>query len=187
MWSTPLSNPTANIKSARLPKYRVLVIEDDRHIAQLISAALGRAGLEARDTHTGADGLDSFRDYPPHLVLLDLMMPVMDGFQVYEKIRSHSSVPIVIMSARLEPIQQLRDFRRGVDDFVLKPFDPQLLVARIIAHLRRIYRCDFQHIHRKEIGEPDEEALTVAAALTDSSTPKCNAHGGSTFSPTPSE
>jgi DNA-binding response OmpR family regulator len=135
------------------PAYRVLIIEDDAHIARLISVNLTRAGIEARTALSGVEGLDSFRNHPPHLVLLDLMMPVMDGFQVCERVRAESSVPIIIMTARIEPIHQMRGFRLGADDFVLKPFDPQLLVARVIAHLRRAYRYNDGRIHRKDTPE----------------------------------
>jgi DNA-binding response OmpR family regulator len=134
------------------------VIEDDPHIARLILVNLTRAGLESRLALNGAAGLESFHAHPPHLVLLDLMMPIMDGFQVCEKVREQSQVPIVIMTARLEPIHQMRGFRLGADDYVLKPFDPQLLVARVIAHLRRVYRYDNGHIHRKDVTEATGEA-----------------------------
>jgi DNA-binding response OmpR family regulator len=144
----PAAAPVGKSATKR-PSYRVLVIEDDPHIARLILVNLNRAGLEGRCALEGAAGLEAFRDHPPHLVLLDLMMPVMDGFQVCEKIRAKSSVPIIIMTARLEPIHQMRGFRLGADDYVLKPFDPQLLVARVIAHLRRVYRYDNGHIQRK--------------------------------------
>lgn len=168
--SAPVSAPVANgaapspkTDGVRRPTYKVLVIEDDPHIARLILVNLTRAGLEARLALDGAAGLKAFQAHPPHLVLLDLMMPVIDGFQVCEKIRGQSPVPIVIMTARLEPIHQMRGFRLGADDYVLKPFDPQLLVARVIAHLRRVYRYDNGAIHRKDTPEetPETTAHTV--------------------------
>ncbi len=143
---------------ARRPAYKVLVVEDDPHIGRLLLVNLNRAGLEARLALDGAAGLESFHEHPPHLVLLDLMMPVMDGFQVCEKIRAQSPMPIIIMTARLEPVHRMRGFRLGADDYVLKPFDPQLLVARVIAHLRRVYRYEGGHIRRKDVIEPAEAA-----------------------------
>lgn len=152
--------------AGRRPAYRVLVVEDDPHIGRLLLVNLNRAGLDARLALDGQAGLESFRDHPPHLVLLDLMMPVMDGFQVCEKIRAESQVPIVIMTARLEPVHRMRGFRLGADDYVLKPFDPQLLVARLIAHLRRVYRYDNGHIRRKDT--PDEEEAASVMVVKDS-------------------
>jgi CheY-like chemotaxis protein len=158
---TPIREVTSNEHTASTPRpsYRVLVIEDDVHIAKLISVNLTRAGVESRSAFNGQAGLEEFKNHPPHLVLLDLMMPVLNGFQVCEKLRALSVVPIVIMTARLEPIHQMRGFRLGADDFVLKPFDPQLLVARVIAHLRRVYRYNNGHIYRRE----DHAAETTAA------------------------
>jgi CheY-like chemotaxis protein len=152
--------------ASRRPAYRVLVIEDDPHIARLILVNLTRAGLEARWAGDGMAGLESFVNHPPHIVLLDLMMPLMDGFTVCEKIRAQSPVPIVIMTARLEPIHQMRGFRLGADDYVLKPFDPQLLVARMIAHLRRVYRYDNDSIYRKDDAS-DENSNAPAARNTE--------------------
>lgn len=152
--------------ATKRPAYRVLVMEDDPHIARLITVNLARAGLESRIAADGKEGIIAFHSQPPHLILLDLMMPGMDGFQVCEKIRAQSQVPIVIMTARLEPIHQMRGFRLGADDYVLKPFDPQLLVARVIAHLRRVYRYDNGHIQRKDaasvISSPAEESIGLS-------------------------
>jgi CheY-like chemotaxis protein len=161
--AAPLYKNRDNVQAAQRPAYRVLIIEDDAHIARLIAVNLTRVGLESRLALNGGDGLDAFRDYPPHLVLLDLMMPVMDGFQVCEKLRAESEVPIVIMTARLEPIHQMRGFRLGADDFVLKPFDPQLLVARVIAHLRRVYRYNQGRVQRKEAAGDAQSTAAVPA------------------------
>jgi DNA-binding response OmpR family regulator len=152
--STQTHSDEDSIPVSRRPAYRVLIVEDDPHIGRLLLVNLNRAGLDARLALDGEAGLQSFHAQPPHLVLLDLMMPIMDGFQVCEKIRAEITVPIVIMTARLEPVHRMRGFRLGADDYVLKPFDPQLLVARIIAHLRRVYRYDNGAIRRKDVPDP---------------------------------
>lgn len=123
-------------------KYRVLIVEDDVAIAHMIAANLHKAGLEFHCAATGVLGVQAFEESPFHLVLLDLMLPGMNGFDVCQAIRQQSRVPVVMMTARSENTHQMRGFRVGADDFVLKPFDPQVLVARVIAHLRRSYAYD---------------------------------------------
>jgi CheY-like chemotaxis protein len=121
-------------------KYRVLIVEDDVAVTRLIAANLQKAGLGFECAADGTAGLQAFREHAPHLVLLDLMLPGMNGFQICSEIRKTSRAPVIMMTARVETTHQMRGFRLGADDYVIKPFDPQLLVARVIAHLRRVYR-----------------------------------------------
>jgi CheY-like chemotaxis protein len=123
-----------------VPKYRVLIVEDDEAIARLLGVNLQKAGLGFEFAGDGAAGLRAFQENAPHLVLLDLMLPGMNGFAVCAEIRKTSRAPVIMMTARIETTHQMRGFRLGADDYVLKPFDPQLLVARVIAHLRRVYQ-----------------------------------------------
>lgn len=129
-----------SLEEKAVPKYRVLIIDDDLPIARMIAANLQKAGLGFECVTDGATGLRTFQENAPHLVLLDLMLPGMNGFQICSEIRKTSSAPVIMMTARVETTHQMRGFRLGADDYVLKPFDPQLLVARVIAHLRRVYR-----------------------------------------------
>lgn len=143
--ASPMAADRANssakaVEGKPVPKYRVLIIDDDLPIARLISANLQKAGLGFECVTDGAAGLRAFQENAPHLVLLDLMLPGMNGFQICSEIRKTSSAPVIMMTARVETTHQMRGFRLGADDYVLKPFDPQLLVARVIAHLRRVYR-----------------------------------------------
>lgn len=156
--------PTGEVR----PKYRVLVIEDDLAVSRLIEVNLLKAGLESHAATDGILGLQEFQDKEPHLVLLDLMLPGMNGFEVCQSIRKKSRVPVIMMTARVETTHQMRGFRLGADDYVLKPFDPQILVARVIAHLRRTYRYDQGEFQlRKEVptSEPagDEVAIPPTA------------------------
>jgi DNA-binding response OmpR family regulator len=123
-------------------KYRILVVEDDPNIARLILAILTKAGFECRYAPDGLAGLEAFKDADPHLVLLDLMMPGMDGRELCSKIREKSTVPIIMMTALNTDDDQVQGFKIGADDYVPKPFNPKLMVARVIAHLRRVYRYD---------------------------------------------
>jgi CheY-like chemotaxis protein len=132
--------PPKTTQGKVVPKYRVLVVEDDVAITRLIAANLQKAGLGFECATDGTAGLRAFREHAPHLVLLDLMLPGMNGFQICSEIRKTSRAPVIMMTARVETTHQMRGFRLGADDYVIKPFDPQLLVARVIAHLRRVYR-----------------------------------------------
>lgn len=123
-------------------KFRVLVIEDDAEVARLILLNLARAGLDCRYAADGPMGLTACREADPHLILLDLMLPGFDGRAVCMQVREKSTVPIIIMTALSGEEPQLQCFRLGADDFVTKPFNPKLLVARVVAHLRRVYSYD---------------------------------------------
>ncbi len=122
--------------------FNVLVIEDDANIARLVEANLQKAKLECRHAPNGRDGLIAFAQREPHLVLLDLMLPDTNGYEVCAKIRQRSGVPIIMMTARTQTEDQLHGLKVGADDYVTKPFDPQLLVARVVAQLRRVHRYD---------------------------------------------
>jgi DNA-binding response OmpR family regulator len=132
-------------------KFRILVIEDDAEVARLMLLNLARAGLDCRYASDGPIGLAAFKEANPHLILLDLMLPGFDGRAVCMQVREKSTIPIIIMTALSGEEPQLQCFRLGADDFVTKPFNPKLLVARVVAHLRRVYSYD------AEI-EPDEAA-----------------------------
>ena len=123
-------------------KFRVLVVEDDAETARLILLNLARAGLDCRYAADGPMGLQACHDADPHLILLDLMLPGFDGRAVCMQVREKSTVPIVIMTAISGEDAQLQCFRMGADDYVTKPFNPKLLVARVVAHLRRVYSYD---------------------------------------------
>ena len=121
-------------------RFRILVVEDDQHIARLILANLAKAGMECRYAADGESALTSFQENEPHLVILDLMMPGINGFAVCTRIRQTSTVPIIVITARDEIENQLHSLKIGADDFVPKPFDVKVLVARVVAQLRRAYR-----------------------------------------------
>jgi DNA-binding response OmpR family regulator len=124
-------------------KFRILVVEDDQNIARLILTTLTRAGFECRYAPDGNEGLTAFRSGDPHLVLTDIMMPGMNGQELVVKIRETSTIPIIMMTAADSEAAQIEGFKGGADDYVPKPFNPKMMTARIIAHLRRVYRYDF--------------------------------------------
>lgn len=145
-----MSLPTHNSGS----KFRILVIEDDAEVARLILLNLSRSGLDCRYAPDGPTGVAAFKEANPHLVLLDLMLPGFDGRTVCMQIREISTVPIIIMTALSDEEPQLQCFKLGADDYVTKPFSPKLLVARLVAHLRRVYAYD---------SDPDEDTTPATA------------------------
>ncbi len=137
-------------------KYRVLVAEDDASIGRLIVLNLKAAGFDCHHATDGVLGWEAFNEFNPHLALLDVMMPRMNGRDLCAKIRVESTIPILILTALDSEQDQLQGFKVGADDYLPKPFNPKLLVARVISNLRRVYRYD----------AVDENATPAAAAKT---------------------
>jgi len=123
-------------------KVRILIVDDDINICQLITLYLEKEGYESRAVYNGKQALDVFREFTPNLVILDIMLPGMDGWQVCREIRKFSSIPIIMLSARDETFDKVLGLELGADDYVVKPFEPKELVARIKAVLRRYDRLD---------------------------------------------
>jgi DNA-binding response OmpR family regulator len=117
--------------------HRVLLIDDDEALTALLSEYLGRFGFTAAAAATPDEGLRALRAAPPDLVVLDVMLPGMDGFAVCRKIRASSRVPIVMLTARGDVTDRIVGLELGADDYLAKPFEPRELVARIQAVLRR--------------------------------------------------
>jgi DNA-binding response OmpR family regulator len=119
------------------PTGPILVIEDDRNIASLVETYLTQAGFETAVAHDGRRGLELARRLDPAFVVLDLMLPAMDGWELCREIRKVSDVPILILTAREDEVDRIVGFSLGADDYVVKPFSPRELVERVKAILRR--------------------------------------------------
>jgi two-component system KDP operon response regulator KdpE len=113
------------------------VVDDDPLIVRLVRANLEKAGFRVRAASDGEAALDAVVEDPPSLVILDLMLPRMDGYEVCRRIREMSLVPVVMLTARGEQVDKLRGFEMGADDYLTKPFAPAELLARVRAVLRR--------------------------------------------------
>ena len=122
-----------------MPK-RILIIEDEGALAALLSDYLSADGFEVEKRTDGASGLEAALSGGFDLVLLDLMLPGMDGFEVCRALRAQNDVPVLILSARREDGDKIRGLGLGADDYVVKPFSPQELVARVKSHLARYER-----------------------------------------------
>ncbi len=118
-------------------KQRILIVDDDINIAELISLYLTKECFDTLIVNDGEDALSNFIEYKPHLVLLDLMLPGIDGYEVCREIRKTSKVPIIMLSAKGEIFDKVLGLELGADDYIIKPFDSKELVARVKAVLRR--------------------------------------------------
>ena len=115
----------------------VLIVEDDKHIAELLQLYLEKEGYAVTIAFDGGKGLEKFRAINPDLVLLDLMMPVLDGWAVCKAIRAESQTPIIMLTAKAETEDKITGLRSGADDYITKPFEMREVLARIEAVLRR--------------------------------------------------
>ena len=118
-------------------KQKILIVDDDENIANLISLYLTKECYETRIEHDGQSALDAFKEYAPNLILLDIMLPGLDGYEVCREIRRESKVPIIMLSAKTEVFDKVLGLELGADDYISKPFDSKELVARVKAVLRR--------------------------------------------------
>lgn len=118
-------------------KQKILIVDDDENIAELISLYLTKECFDTRIVHDGEEALVAFDTYQPNLMLLDLMLPGIDGYQVCREIRQKSNVPIIMLSAKGEIFDKVLGLELGADDYIIKPFDSKELVARVKAVLRR--------------------------------------------------
>lgn len=120
-----------------ITKQKILIVDDDENIAELISLYLTKECFDTMLVHDGEDALTAFDSYHPNLVLLDLMLPGIDGYQVCRELRSKANTPIIMLSAKGEVFDKVLGLELGADDYMIKPFDSKELVARVKAVLRR--------------------------------------------------
>lgn len=118
-------------------KQKILIVDDDTNIAELISLYLIKECFDTQMVYDGEEALTAFKEFQPNLILLDLMLPGIDGYQVCREIRKASNVPIIMLSAKGEIFDKVLGLELGADDYIIKPFDSKELVARVKAVLRR--------------------------------------------------
>ncbi len=136
-------------------KQKILIVDDDENIAELISLYLAKEMYDTRIAGDGLSALEQFKSYEPDLVLLDIMLPAKDGYQVCREIRNFSQVPIIMLSAKGEVFDKVLGLELGADDYMEKPFDSKELVARCKAILRRYH-------NGKEADKNEEEIRQVS-------------------------
>ena len=121
-------------------RQKIMIVDDDENIAELISLYLTKECFNTRIVHDGESAMREFDTYGPNLVLLDLMLPGIDGFEICKQIREEKNTPILMVSAKKDDIDKIRGLGLGADDYITKPFSPSELVARVKAHLARYER-----------------------------------------------
>lgn len=134
-------------------KYRILVVDDEKRMVGFIRLNLEHDGFEVIEAFNGAQAIERLRESLPDLILLDIMMPDMDGFEVLRMVREASAVPVIMLTAKGEENDKVRGLELGADDYVTKPFSPRELVSRVRAVLRRGTSFDDKEGDRIEVDE----------------------------------
>lgn len=142
-------------------KQKILIVDDDENIAELISLYLTKECFDTAMVHDGEEALAAFESYQPNLILLDLMLPGIDGYQVCREIRTHSNTPIIMLSAKGEVFDKVLGLELGADDYIMKPFDSKELVARVKAVLRR-----YQAVPKSEAANTDKGKCVEYPGIT---------------------
>lgn len=118
-------------------KIKVFLVDDDVNICELVKIYLNKEGYRVDIAYDGGKALEYLKSFKPDIILLDVMLPTMDGFQLCKEIRKMSSVPVIMLTAKGETLDKVMGLEIGADDYIVKPFDPNELVARVKAVLRR--------------------------------------------------
>ena len=135
----------------------ILVIDDDRNILAIIEMYLKKAEYNVKTCERGDAALRLFREVQPQLVVLDVMLPGMDGWEVLSQLRAESSVPVIMLTAKGDILDRVQGLDLGADDYIVKPFDPKELLARIKAVMRRVGQSEEENVR-----ECSFEGLTVS-------------------------
>ena len=134
-------------------KQKIMIVDDDNNIAELISLYLTKECFETKIVNDGEEALKEFVSFRPDLIILDLMLPGVDGFEICRQIRSQKNTPIIMVSAKKDDIDKIRGLGLGADDYMTKPFSPSELVARVKAHLARYERLIGSNVEQNEVIE----------------------------------
>lgn len=144
-----------------ISKQKILIVDDDENIAELISLYLSKECYDTKCVYDGEEALRTFDSYEPNLVLLDLMLPGIDGYQVCRELRTKSSTPIIMLSAKGEIFDKVLGLELGADDYMIKPFDTKELVARVKAVLRRYQPSKSEQANISKEKRVDYTGLTI--------------------------
>lgn len=151
-----MKNKTTKVNT--MPHQNILIVEDEKKIVELLRDYLQKAQYKVTFLERGDEVIASVRQNPPDLILLDIMLPGMDGMEVCREIRKFSTVPIIMITARIEEVDRLIGLELGADDYICKPFSPREVVARVKAVLRRVH------------AEPSGEKIKAGPFLLDAQT-----------------
>lgn len=142
-------------------KQKILIVDDDENIAELISLYLTKECFDTKIVYDGEEALTAFETFHPNLIILDLMLPGIDGYQVCREIRAKSTTPIIMLSAKGEIFDKVLGLELGADDYMMKPFDAKELVARVRAVLRRYQPVKQEVVTPEKIKCVEYDGLTI--------------------------
>ena len=151
-----MENKTTKVNT--MPHQNILIVEDEKKIVELLRDYLQKAQYKTTFLERGDEVIASVRQNPPDLILLDIMLPGLDGMEVCREIRKFSTVPIIMITARIEEVDRLIGLELGADDYICKPFSPREVVARVKAVLRRVH------------AEPSGEKIKAGPFILDAKT-----------------
>lgn len=134
-------------------KQKILIVDDDNNIAELIALYLTKECFETKIVNDGEEALKEFASFHPDLIILDLMLPEVDGFDICRQVREEKNTPIIMVSAKKDDIDKIRGLGLGADDYMTKPFSPSELVARVKAHMERYNRLVGSNVHKNDVIE----------------------------------
>ena len=139
----------------------ILIVEDEPSIAEVVGLYLQRAGYQVIFARDGLEAQNKIESYSPNLIVMDLMLPIVNGFELTRWLRDRSNVPIIMLTARRDEVDRIAGLEMGADDYILKPFSPQEVVSRVRAVLRRT---------NSKSGEPNEKPLSYPSMIIDPQT-----------------
>jgi DNA-binding response OmpR family regulator len=144
---------------------KVLIVEDEQVLLETLAYNLHKEGYTVKSADSGEDGLDLAREWMPDLILLDVMLPGMDGFEVCKRIRQEQDTPLLLLTARADEIDRVIGFEIGADDYITKPFSMRELLARVKTRLKAYQK--FQEKRKSEIDFSSEEEITTGNLVID--------------------
>ena len=153
--------------------YRILICDDDKEIVKAIEIYLSREGYEIEKAYNGKQAMQIIKEKELHLILLDIMMPEMDGMQVAKEVRKEKGIPIIMLSAKSEDYDKIEGLNTGADDYITKPFNPLELIARVNSQIRRY--TSLGALNKKE--EEQEDIYKSGELILDDSTKQVTVEG----------
>jgi DNA-binding response OmpR family regulator len=130
---------------------KILVVDDEKSMVEIIKYSLEKAGYVVSEAYDGKEAIDKARAWKPDLIVLDVMLPIIDGYEVCKQLSTEMQMPIIMVTAKDEEFDKVIGLELGADDYLTKPFSPRELVARVRAHLRRFNRTPHEEIHEEKV------------------------------------
>lgn len=158
--------PSLRVTTPTLNGQSVLVVDDEAGVREVVSAYLDRDGFRVSEAVTGSQALEILRAEDPNLVILDVSLPEVDGFSVLSEVRRHSDIPVILLTARADEADRVLGLELGADDYVVKPFSPRELVARVRNVLKRLHPSDNGH-HKLTFGQLSVDRATREVRVGD--------------------